>query len=80
MKIIPSTWAPMQQFPDGLVRKLKLRFCAMGCCQTEEVDFSKTFAPVVNWQTIRIMLVMSLLLGLATKQVDYTAAFCACQY
>jgi hypothetical protein len=76
MKIIPSTWAfKCKRFPDGLVRKLKSRFCAMGCCQTEGVDFFETFAPVVNWQTVRIMLVMSLLLGLATKQVDYTAAF-----
>jgi hypothetical protein len=76
MKIIPSTWAfKCKRFPDGLVRKLKSRFCAMGCCQTEGVNFFETFAPVVNWQTVRIMLVMSLLLGLATKQVDYTAAF-----
>jgi hypothetical protein len=76
MNIIPSTWAfKCKMIPRGLVHKLKLRFCAMGCCQTEGVDYFKTFAPVVNWQTIRIMLVMSLLLGLATKQVDYTAVF-----
>jgi hypothetical protein len=76
MTVIPSTWAfRCKQFPNGLVRKLKSRFCAMGCCQTEGVDYFETFTPVVNWQTVRIMLVMSLLLGLATKQVDYTAAF-----
>jgi hypothetical protein len=54
---------------------LKARFCAMGCCQKENVDYFETFAPVVNWQTVRIMLAMSMLFGLATKQVDYTAAF-----
>jgi hypothetical protein len=47
----------------------------MGCCQTEGVNYFETFAPVVNWQTVCIMLVMSLLLGLATTQVDCTAAF-----
>lgn len=43
--------------------------------QVEGVDFFDTFAPVVNWNTVRLMLIMSLILGLATKQVDYTAAF-----
>jgi hypothetical protein len=47
----------------------------MGCCQTEGVNYYETFASFVNWQMVRIMLVMSLLLGLATKQVNYTAAF-----
>jgi hypothetical protein len=76
MKIIPSTWAfKCKRFPDGLVHKLKSHFCEMGCCQTEEVDFFETFAPVVNRQAVRIMLIRSLLLGLSMKQVDYTAAF-----
>jgi hypothetical protein len=46
----------------------------MGCCQTEGADYFETFAPM-NWQTIHILLMMSLLLGLTTKQVDYTVAF-----
>jgi hypothetical protein len=69
MNIIPSTWAfRCKRFPDGLVRKLKSRFCARGDKQIEGKDFFETYAPVVNWQTVRLMLVMSL-------QVDYTAAF-----
>jgi histone deacetylase 1/2 len=76
MNVLPSVWAfKCKRYPDGLVRKLKARFCAMGCCQKENVDYFETFAPVVNWQTVRIMLAMSMLFGLATKQVDYTAAF-----
>jgi hypothetical protein len=76
MNIIPSTWAfRCKRFPDGLVRKLKSRFCARGDKQIEGVDFFETYAPVVNWQTVRLMLVMSLLMGLSTSQVDYTAAF-----
>ena len=47
----------------------------MGCCQTEGVSYFETFAPVVNWQTVCIMLIMSLLIGHVTKQVNYTAAF-----
>jgi hypothetical protein len=41
-------------------------------------NFFETYAPIVNWQTVRTMLVMSLLLQLSTKQVHYTAAFMPC--
>jgi hypothetical protein len=53
----------------------KARFCAGGHRQIEGVDFSETFAPVVNWTTVRLLLVLSQVLNLSTKQVDYTAAF-----
>jgi hypothetical protein len=57
------------------MRKLKARFCARGFEQIEGVDFTETFAPVVNGTTVRFLLMMSILLGLETKQVDYVAAF-----
>jgi hypothetical protein len=56
------------------MRKLKARFCARGFEQIKGVDFTETFAPVVNWTTVRFLLMMSILLGLETKQVDYAAA------
>jgi hypothetical protein len=65
----------MQTFPDGMIRKLKARFCARGDRQIEGLDFFETFAPVVAWETIRIMLIMSIIFDLATLHVDYTAAF-----
>jgi hypothetical protein len=57
------------------MRKLKARFCARGFEQKEGIDYNETFAPVVNWTTVRFLLIMSILLGLETKQVDYVAAF-----
>jgi hypothetical protein len=39
------------------------------------VDYFETFAPVVEWSTVRFLLIMSILLGLETTQVDYVAAF-----
>jgi hypothetical protein len=57
------------------MRKLKARFCARGDRQIEVLDFYETFAPVVALETIRIMLIMSIIFDLATLQVDYTAAF-----
>lgn len=41
MHVIPSTWAfKCKRYPDGLVRKLKARFCARGDRQVEGVDSS----------------------------------------
>jgi hypothetical protein len=74
--VVSSTWAfRIKRFPDGTMRKLKARFCARGFEQTEGVDFHETFAPVVNWSTVRFLLMMSILLNLSMKQVDYIAAF-----
>ena len=76
MNVLPGTWAfKCKRFPDGAVRKLKARFCVRGDRQKKEVDYFETFAPVVNWNTVRLMLILSQVMGLATKQVDYTAAF-----
>ena len=76
MRVLPSTWAfRCKRYPDGSVRKLKARFCARGDKQIEGVDCFDTFAPVVNWTTVRLMLILTLILNLATCQVDYTAAF-----
>jgi Reverse transcriptase (RNA-dependent DNA polymerase) len=76
MNLLPGTWAfRCKRFPDGTIRKLKARFCVRGDRQREGIDFFDTYAPVVNWLTVRLMLVLSEILGLATKQVDYTTAF-----
>ncbi|CAJ1961247.1 unnamed protein product [Cylindrotheca closterium] len=76
MNVLPSTWAfKCKRYPDGSVRKLKARFCVRGDRQIQDVDFHETWAPVVNWNTVRLMLILSQVLGLSTKQVDYTTAF-----
>ena len=41
----------------------------------EGVDFFETYAPVVQWTTVRLMLILEVLLGLKSKQGDVTAAF-----
>lgn len=76
MKVLSSVWAfKRKRYPDGSIRKLKARFCARGFEQQEGVDYFETFAPVVMWITVRLLLIMSILMDLDTKQIDYTAAF-----
>jgi len=76
MNVVPSTWAfKIKRFPSGLVRKLKARFCVRGDMQKKGVDVFETFAPVVSWTTVRLMLILSVILDLKSTQVDYTATF-----
>ena len=75
-KVLPGTWAlHRKRYPDGRVKKLKARFCALGDKQIEGVDFFETYAPVVSWNTMRTLLALEVHLGLASCQVDYTSAF-----
>ena len=38
-------------------------------------DYDQTFAPVVSWGTIRLLLILSLIHGWHTLQLDYVLAF-----
>jgi len=76
MNVLPSTWAfKCKRYPDGLIKKFKARFCARGDKQIEGVDYFETYAPVVQWITVRLMLILECLLGLVSKQGDVMCAF-----
>ena len=65
----------MKRSPDGSPLKFKARYCVRGDLQREGVDYFETYAPVVQWSTVRLLLTMVLSKGWQTKQVDYTNAF-----
>ena len=74
--MINSTWAlKIKRFPDGLIKKFKARFCVHGNQQVNDIDFFETYAPVVHWMTVWLMLILDVLLCLKSKQGDITAAF-----
>jgi hypothetical protein len=76
MNVLPSTWAfKLKRFPDGLVKKFKARFCVRGDKQKEGVDFFETWSPVVQWTTVRSMLILATQQNLVSAQADITAAF-----
>ena len=78
MNIINSTWAfKCKRCPNGLIKKFKARFCACGDQQLEGIDFSETYAPMVQWTTIHLMFVLEILLGLKSMLGDITCAFCS---
>lgn len=74
--ILPSTWAfKVKRYPDGTVKKYKARFCVRGDRQIEGVDYWETWAPVVQWSTVRTMMILSTKLSLVSAQADITGAF-----
>jgi hypothetical protein len=74
--VLKGTWAfKLKRLPDGTAYRHKARFCARGDMQIEGVDFFETYAPVVQWSTIRLLLSTVLTEGWTTRQVDYTNAF-----
>ena len=75
-KVLKGTWAfKLKRLPDGSPLKFKARYCVRGDLQTEGVDYFETYAPVVQWSTVRLLLTMVLSKDWVTKQVDYTNAF-----
>ena len=76
MNILEGIWAfKLKRFPDGMIKKFKARYCVRGDQQLEGIDFFETYAPVVQWTTVRMMLILEILLKLKSKQGDVTAAF-----
>ena len=76
MHVLQSIWAfKIKCFPDGLIKNFKARFCACGDQQLEGIDYFETYAPVVQWTTVRLLLILEVLLKLKSKQGDVTAAF-----
>ena len=64
-----------KRYPDGGLKKYKARFCVREDQQIEGVDVFETYAPVISWITVRILLVLSLILSINTQYVYYINAF-----
>ena len=61
--------------PTGELLKLKSWICTDGSQQKYGVDYWQTYAPVVNWSTVRRSLVLSTILNFKSRQVDFAQAF-----
>ena len=72
-KVLPGTWVfKVKRAPDGSFKKFKARYCVRGDLQ--EGDF-ETYAPVVQFSSVRLFLAWSLLLDWYTCSVDFSNAF-----
>jgi hypothetical protein len=72
-KIIPLVWVfRRKRAPSGEFKKFKARICCRGDLMPDDLE---TFAPVVQWSTVRCFLVLSMTLGWKTVSVDWANAF-----
>jgi hypothetical protein len=75
-KLLSSIWSyRRKRRPTGELLKYKARLCVDGSQQQFGRDFWETYAPVVTWSTVRLILLLSTVLNLKSRQVDYTQAF-----
>jgi hypothetical protein len=75
-KTIMAIWSfKRKRFPDGTLNKHKARLCAHGGQQTWGQDYWDTYAPVVTWASIRLLLVVAKIHGLRSKSIDFVLAF-----
>jgi hypothetical protein len=75
-RLLSSIWSyRRKRLPNGVLLKYKARLCVNGKEQAFGRDYWETYAPVAAWSTIRLLLYLSTILNLNTRQVDYTSAF-----
>ncbi len=75
-KTIMSIWSfKRKRYPDGSLNKHKARLCAHGGMQTWGQNYWETYAPVVNWESVRILLAVAKIHGLSSKSIDFVLAF-----
>ena len=57
------------------VYKWKARLNVHGDQQVHGVHYWDTYTPVVTWQTVRLFLILSLILGWQSRQLDFVMAY-----
>jgi len=74
--LINSVWSYHRKHsPDGELIKYKACLCADGRQQKFGIDYFTSYAPVITWTTVRLVLLLSVLLNLHCQQIDFTQAF-----
>jgi hypothetical protein len=75
-RLLSSIWIfRRKRRPNGILLKHKARICNDGSQQLLGRDYWESYAPVVSWFMIRLVLLLATILNLKSRQVDYTQAF-----
>ncbi len=70
-KLIPSKWVyKIKNGINGKPNKYKAQLAAKGCRQQEGADYDKTFAHVVKWGTISLIIALFAHHNLNVLQMD----------
>jgi hypothetical protein len=75
-KPVKAIWSfKRKRRPDGSLLKHKARLCAHGGMQVYGENYWDTYAPVVQWISIRMMLTLAVINEMYTTSIDFTLAF-----
>jgi hypothetical protein len=58
-----------------LLNKHKAQLCALSGQQTWGKDYWETYAPVVTWASVWLLLIAAKFHGLSSKSIDFVLAF-----
>ena len=76
-KVLPSVWAMKRKrrILSGEVYKWKARLNVHGGKQELGINYWQTYSPVVDWATIRLFLILSIINQWISIQIDFVLAF-----
>ena len=77
-RVIKSMWAfRRKRRPDGTVSRYKARLVVRGDTQRQFESFTtnETFAPVVEWSTVRMLFSLGVIGSWKTASIDFKSAF-----
>ena len=76
-KLLDMVWSMQRKrrIKTQEVYKWKARLNVHGGQQVHGVHYWDTYAPVLTWQTVRLFLILSLILGWQSRQLDFVMAY-----
>ena len=76
-KVLPAVWAMKRKrrIDTREVYKWKARLNVHGGQQEYGEHYTETYSPVIGWSTIRLFLILSLIFGWHTRQIDFVLAY-----
>lgn len=75
-RILPCKWVyKLKLATDGSIARYKARVVAKGFMQRHGVDYFETYAPVMAYKTLRVLLSLAAIFNYEIKQFDITTAF-----
>jgi hypothetical protein len=76
-RVLAAVWSMKRKrrILTRAIYKWKARLNCHGGQQEHEINVWETYSPVINWYSIRLFLIISIMKGWETRQIDFVLAF-----